>query len=41
MKKICLRLFDDEESLFERAREFFEELTFEEWLQANADKFQQ
>lgn len=32
-KKIFLRLFDDEESYLERARDFFEELTFEDWLQ--------
>jgi len=32
-KKIHLRLFDDEESLLERFREFFNELTLEQWSQ--------
>ena len=31
-KKIHLRLFDDEESYLERARDFFKELSFEKWL---------
>lgn len=32
-KKIHLRLFDDEESYFERFRDFFNELTLERWSQ--------
>ena len=32
-KKIHLRLFDDEESCLERARDFFKEFSFEDWLQ--------
>lgn len=31
-KRIYLRLFDDEESHLERFREFYDELTFEQWV---------